>query len=108
MRRREGCSALPPVRLRVPISCASRSWWRRTSRRRQELARLVRLSECLVLGVSLANAPFVHAVNLALLAGAAALIAGAIFVALRAPGRVESETNAGRNLLTTAAPARVS
>jgi hypothetical protein len=37
-----------------------------------------------------------HGVTLALLAGAAALIGGAVFVALRAPGRLESETNAGK------------
>jgi EmrB/QacA subfamily drug resistance transporter len=50
--------------------------------------------------VTHANSAFVHGISLALLAGAAALIGGAAFVALRAPGRAESEANAG----TTAAP----
>jgi len=45
--------------------------------------------------VAHANAAFVHGVSLALLAGAATLLAGAAFVALRAPGRAESEANAG-------------
>lgn len=45
--------------------------------------------------VSHANSAFVHGVSLALLVGAGALIAGAIFVAIRAPGRAESEANAG-------------
>jgi hypothetical protein len=45
--------------------------------------------------VAHANASFVHGVSLALLAGAATLVAGAAFVALRAPGRAESEANAG-------------
>jgi EmrB/QacA subfamily drug resistance transporter len=39
---------------------------------------------------------FAHGISLALLAGAAALIGGAIFVALRAPGRAESQANAGQ------------
>ena len=43
---------------------------------------------------------FVHGVSLALLAGAAALIGGAIFVAVRAPGRAESRANAGQELAT--------
>jgi EmrB/QacA subfamily drug resistance transporter len=46
--------------------------------------------------VAHANSAFVHGVSLALLAGAGALIAGAIFVALRAPDRAESEANATR------------
>ena len=46
--------------------------------------------------VAHANAAFVHGVSLALLAGAAALIGGAVFVALRAPGRAESQANAGQ------------
>jgi EmrB/QacA subfamily drug resistance transporter len=46
--------------------------------------------------VTHANNAFVHGVSLALIAGAAALLGGAIFVAVRAPGRAESETNAGR------------
>ena len=40
------------------------------------------------------NSAFVHGVSLALLTGAVALIGGAFFVALRAPGRAESEANA--------------
>ena len=46
--------------------------------------------------VTHANNAFVHGVSLALLAGAATLIAGAVFVALRAPGRTESLANAGQ------------
>jgi EmrB/QacA subfamily drug resistance transporter len=46
--------------------------------------------------VSYANAAFVHGVSLALLAGAGALLSGAVFVALRAPGRIESEAAAGK------------
>jgi hypothetical protein len=45
--------------------------------------------------VTHANTAFVHGISLALLAGAAALIGGAAFVALRAPGRAESKANAG-------------
>jgi hypothetical protein len=45
--------------------------------------------------VSHATNAFVHGVSLALLAGAAALLAGAAFVAVRAPGRTESQANAG-------------
>ena len=45
--------------------------------------------------VAQANSAFVHGVSLALLAGAAVLVGGAIFVAARAPGRAESEANAG-------------
>jgi hypothetical protein len=45
--------------------------------------------------VTHANTAFVHGVSLALLAGAATLVVGALFVALRAPGRAESEANAG-------------
>src|SRR5262245_9307280 len=45
--------------------------------------------------VAQANTAFVHGLSLALLAGAVALIGGAVFVALRAPGRAESEANAG-------------
>jgi hypothetical protein len=41
--------------------------------------------------VTHANTAFVHGISLALLAGAAALIGGAAFVALRAPGRAESK-----------------
>jgi hypothetical protein len=52
--------------------------------------------------VAHANGAFVHGVSLALLTGAAALCGGALFVALRAPGRAESEANANQ-----AAPAPV-
>src|SRR5919204_3889922 len=45
--------------------------------------------------VTHATSAFVHGVNLALLVGAATLIGGAVFVAVRAPGRSESEANAG-------------
>lgn len=45
--------------------------------------------------VAHANSAFVHGISLALLAGAGALIVGAVFVAFRAPGRAESEANAG-------------
>jgi len=44
--------------------------------------------------VTHATSAFVHGVNIALLAGAGALIGGGIFVALRAPGRAESQANA--------------
>jgi EmrB/QacA subfamily drug resistance transporter len=53
--------------------------------------------------VTHANSAFVHGVGLALLTGAAALLAGAAFVALRAPGRSESRANAGQGALLTAA-----
>jgi predicted MFS family arabinose efflux permease len=45
--------------------------------------------------VTHATSAFVHGFSLALLAGAATLIGGALFVAFRAPGRAESEANAG-------------
>jgi Na+/melibiose symporter-like transporter len=48
--------------------------------------------------VTHANDAFVHGISLALITGAATLIAGAIFVALRAPGRTESEANASQAL----------
>jgi EmrB/QacA subfamily drug resistance transporter len=48
--------------------------------------------------VTHANDAFVHGISLALITGAATLIAGAIFVALRAPGRTESEANARQAL----------
>jgi EmrB/QacA subfamily drug resistance transporter len=48
--------------------------------------------------VNHANNAFVHGISLALITGAATLIAGAIFVALRAPGRTESEANASQAL----------
>ena len=44
--------------------------------------------------VAHANTAFVHGVSVALVAGAATLFAGALFVALRAPGRAESRANA--------------
>jgi predicted MFS family arabinose efflux permease len=53
--------------------------------------------------VAHANSAFVHGVSIALLAGAAALLGGAAFVALRAPGRAESEANAG--VIAEAVPA---
>ena len=43
-----------------------------------------------------AQEAFLQGLNHALLAGAAALVLGAAFVALRAPGRAESEANAGQ------------
>jgi EmrB/QacA subfamily drug resistance transporter len=42
-----------------------------------------------------ANGAFVHGLSVSLVTGAAILISGAVFVALRAPGRSESEANAG-------------
>jgi Na+/melibiose symporter-like transporter len=45
--------------------------------------------------VTHATSAFVHGLSLALVAGAAALIGGAICVAFRAPGRAESEANSG-------------
>jgi EmrB/QacA subfamily drug resistance transporter len=53
--------------------------------------------------VTHANNAFVHGISLALLAGAATLLAGALFVALRAPGRAESEANAGGAVLAAGA-----
>ena len=55
--------------------------------------------------VTQANEAFVHGFSLALLSGAALLIAGAVFVAIRAPGRVESEENAGRDTVPSLSPA---
>src|SRR4051794_847753 len=52
-----------------------------------------------------ANTAFVHGVSVALLAGAAALLAGAVFVALRAPGRAESRANTGEGVPAGVAPA---
>ena len=46
--------------------------------------------------ITQANNAFVHGFRLALIGGAATLVVGAVFVALRAPGRAESEANAGR------------
>jgi EmrB/QacA subfamily drug resistance transporter len=45
--------------------------------------------------VSHAETAFLHGFTQALVAGAVALLAGAVFVALRAPGRAESSANAG-------------
>jgi EmrB/QacA subfamily drug resistance transporter len=53
--------------------------------------------------ISQANSAFVHGIDLALLVGAAVLIAGAAFVAFRAPGHVESEANAGVRPMPTLA-----
>ena len=47
------------------------------------------------LGVKGAEAAFMHGLSASLFAGAAALVLGAIFVAVRAPGRAESRANAG-------------
>jgi Na+/melibiose symporter-like transporter len=55
--------------------------------------------------VAKANDAFVHGFSLALLAGAAVLIAGAILVAIRAPGRIESEENAGVQTVPSLSPA---
>jgi EmrB/QacA subfamily drug resistance transporter len=55
--------------------------------------------------VAQATHAFVHGFSLALLAGAAALIGGAIFVALRAPGRAESRANAGQAVAAGLVPA---
>ena len=52
-----------------------------------------------------ANSAFVHGVSLALIAAAALLVGGAVFVALRAPGRAESEANAGPQVVPSATPA---
>jgi EmrB/QacA subfamily drug resistance transporter len=51
-----------------------------------------------------ASSAFVHGVSLALLAGAGALVCGAIFVAWRAPGRAESEANAGTEAVPYLSP----
>jgi len=52
-----------------------------------------------------ANSAFVHGVSLALITGAVALVGGALFVALRAPGRAESEANAGIEAVPSVTPA---
>ena len=53
-----------------------------------------------------ANSAFAHGVSLALIAGAALLVCGAVFVALRAPGRAESEENAaGTQVVPSVTPA---
>jgi EmrB/QacA subfamily drug resistance transporter len=52
-----------------------------------------------------ANSAFVHGVSLALIAGAVALVGGALFVALRAPGRAESEAYAGAQVVPSVTPA---
>jgi EmrB/QacA subfamily drug resistance transporter len=48
--------------------------------------------------VANASSAFTHGVGIALLAGAAVLVLGAIGVALRAPGQAESQANAGAPL----------
>jgi MFS family permease len=58
--------------------------------------------------VSQANAAFTHGISLALLAGAAVLIVGGVFVALRAPGQAESSANAGGREAPRRSPARTS
>jgi hypothetical protein len=50
-----------------------------------------------------ASSAFAHGVSVALIAGAAVLIGGALFVAVRAPGRAESEANAGTQVEAPAA-----
>jgi len=52
-----------------------------------------------------ANSAFVDGVSLALVAGAVALVGGAIFVGLRAPGRAESEANTGTEAVPSVTPA---
>jgi EmrB/QacA subfamily drug resistance transporter len=52
-----------------------------------------------------ANSAFVHGVSLALMAGAAALVGGALFVALRAAGRVESEESTSPEAVPSVTPA---
>jgi EmrB/QacA subfamily drug resistance transporter len=52
-----------------------------------------------------ANSAFVHGVSLALMAGAAVLVGGALFVALRAVGRVESEEGASTEAVPSVTPA---
>jgi EmrB/QacA subfamily drug resistance transporter len=52
-----------------------------------------------------AQAAYLHGLSLSLFAGAVVLVAGAIFVALRAPGRAESMANAGQ-AAPALAPAR--
>jgi EmrB/QacA subfamily drug resistance transporter len=47
-----------------------------------------------------ASAAYVHGISLALIAGAVALVGGAVFVALRAPGRAESGANASEAVLS--------
>jgi EmrB/QacA subfamily drug resistance transporter len=55
--------------------------------------------------VAQANEAFVHGISLALLTGAVVLLGGAAFVALRAPGRRESQANAGDGVPATLIPA---
>jgi len=52
-----------------------------------------------------ANSAFVRGVSLALIAGAVALVGGALFVALRAPGAAESEASAGTQVVPSVTPA---
>jgi EmrB/QacA subfamily drug resistance transporter len=55
--------------------------------------------------VTQANDAFVHGFSLALLAGAVVLIVGAVVVAIRAPGRIESEENASQQGVPSLSPA---
>jgi EmrB/QacA subfamily drug resistance transporter len=54
--------------------------------------------------VAQANEAYAHGLSVALMAGAATLLAGAVFVAVRAPGRAESEENAGRDVVPSLSP----
>jgi hypothetical protein len=56
--------------------------------------------------VSHASAAFAHGVSVALIAGAGTLIGGAVFVAIRAPGRDESAANAGTQAVPSLSPSR--
>jgi EmrB/QacA subfamily drug resistance transporter len=56
--------------------------------------------------VTQANSAFAHGFSVALIAGAAALIGGAVFVALRAPGQAESAVNAGTQAVPSLSPAQ--
>jgi hypothetical protein len=53
--------------------------------------------------VAQADAAFVHGLTNGLVCGAALLLLGALFVALRAPGRVESRSDAGGRAVGAAA-----
>ena len=55
--------------------------------------------------VAQANEAFVHGISLALLTGAVVLLGGAAFVTLRAPGRTESQANAGEGVPAKLTPA---
>ena len=51
-----------------------------------------------------AQSAFMDGFSASLLVGAAALLVGAAFVALRAPGRAESRANAGADASAVGAP----